>query len=431
VGFQAKIRVMTLPADNFVKTFRDSVPYLQAHRAATVVVGVDGAALADGVVAIAHDLLLLQALGMRLVVVVGARPQIEQALEQAGINTEIKSGVRITSAEAQQVVNQAVGQVRVELEAALSRGLPESPYQHQQVPVVSGNYVIAQPIGVRDGVDYQHSGELRRLETAALSQQLDMGAIVLLPCLGYSPSGEVFNLAAEELAIAAAKALKADKLAWLGPVADANDWPQVLTPAMAKASDDIALQRLADASETVARVHRLDSAVDGALLKEFYTRDGAGLLITDGGYDSERAATVEDIGGVLTLIEPLEQQGVLVPRSREQLELEIEQFQLLERDGLVVGCAALFPLGEANAGELACLAVHPDYRQQQLAKVLLRRIEAEARKQALGQLFVLTTHTAHWFKEQGFDAASIEDLPVARQQLYNNQRNSQVLVKSL
>lgn len=284
---------------------------------------------------------------------------------------------------------------------------------------------------MRDGVDYQHSGELRRLEAAALCQQLDMGAIVLLPCLGYSPSGEVFNLAAEELAIAAAKALKADKLAWLGPVADASDWPQVLTPAMAKASGDAALQRLAEASETVARVHRLDSAVDGALLKEFYTRDGAGLLITDGGYDSERAATVEDIGGVLTLIEPLERQGVLVPRSREQLELEIEQFQLLERDGLVVGCAALFPLGEADAGELACLAVHPDYRQQQLAKVLLRRIEAEARKQGLTQLFVLTTHTAHWFKEQGFETATIEALPVARQQLYNNQRNSQVLVKSL
>lgn len=422
---------MNAATEQFVKTFRDSVPYLQAHRGATVVVGVDGAALQNNLFAIAHDLLLLQALGMRLVVVAGARPQIDSALAEAKIETTLCNGVRITGADAQHVVNQAVGQVRVELEAALSRGLPESPYQHQQVPVVSGNYVIAQPIGVRDGVDYQHSGELRRLEAEGIRQQLDMGAIVLLPCLGYSPSGEVFNLAAEDLAIATAKALNAQKLAWLGPVEDSAAWPQVLTPAAAKKSDDAVLRRLAGACDAVLRVHRLDSAVDGALLKEFYTRDGAGLLVTDGGYDTERAASVDDIGGVLTLIEPLEQDGILVPRSREQLELEIEQFQLLERDGLVVGCAALFPLSDADAGELACLAVHPDYRQKQLAKVLLRRVEAEARQLGLTRLFVLTTHTAHWFKEQGFELVNIDSLPVARQQLYNNQRNSQVLMKRL
>lgn len=422
---------MTSVTTNFVKTFRDSVPYLQAHRGATVVVGIDGAALAADMSGIAHDLLLLQALGMRLVVVAGARPQIEAALTEANVVAELRNGVRVTSAAAQQVVNQAVGQVRIELEAALSRGLPESPYQHQQVPVVSGNYVIAQPIGVRDGVDYQHSGELRRLESAALEQQLAAGAIVLLPCLGYSPSGEVFNLAADDLAIAAAEALKADKLAWLGPAASDVVWPQVVTPAAAKELDDASVHRLSSAALKIPRVHRLDSAVDGALLKEFYTRDGAGLLITDGGYDAERAATADDIGGVLALIEPLEQQGVLVPRSREQLELEIEHFQLLERDGLVVGCAALFALGESQAGELACLAVHPEYRQKQLAKVLLRRVEAQARQLGLQQLFVLTTHTAHWFKEQGFELAELDALPVERQQLYNNQRNSQVLKKAL
>lgn len=416
---------------DFVKTFRDSIPYLQAHRGATVVVGIDGSALAESMGAIAHDLLLLQALGLRLVVVAGARPQIDAALAAANIAAPVTNGTRVTSTAAQQVVNAAVGQVRVELEAALSRGLPESPYQHQQVPVVSGNYVIARPIGVRNGVDYEHSGELRRLESAALKQQLDLGAVVVLPCLGFSPSGEIFNLAADELAIAVAEALKADKLAWLGPVAPNNDWPQVLTPAAAKESADPLQQRLAEAASRVARVHRLDSAIDGALLKEFYTRDGAGLLITDGGYDSERSASADDIGGILGLIEPLEEQGVLVPRSREQLELEIEQFQLLERDGLVVGCAALFPLADSDAGELACMTVHPDYRQKHLARVLLRRIETEARKQSLKRLFVLTTHTAHWFKEQGFVSAEIADLPVARQQLYNNQRNSQVLLKTL
>lgn len=426
---------MTNTADNFVKTFRDSVPYLQAHRGATVVVGIDGAALQKNQADIAHDLLLLQALGLRLVVVLGARPQIELVLETAGLSSEVHDGVRITTADAQQLVNKAVGQVRIEFEAALSRGLPESPFQHQQVAVVSGNYVIARPIGVRGGVDYQHSGELRRLEFQPLQQQLEMGAIVVLPCLGYSPSGEVFNLAAEDLAIAVASALKADKLAWLSPQQHGEKTSELvsmaLTPSMALEAGEPLLAKLAEAAKNVARVHYLNSDIDGALLKEFYTRDGVGTLITDGGYDLERAATVDDIGGILGLIEPLERDGVLVPRSREQLELEISQYQILERDGLVVGCAALFPLAQSGAGELACLAVHPDYRQKQLAKVLLRRIESAAKAQSLSELFVLTTHTAHWFKEQGFSAVPVEDLPVERQQLYNNQRNSQVLFKAL
>lgn len=415
----------------FVKTFRDSVPYLQAHRGACCVVGIDGAALEQGLADIAHDLLLMQALGMRLVVVMGARPQIASALASAGFETQTHNGLRITTSAAQRVVNATVGELRVELEAALSKGLPESPYQHQQVPVISGNFVIAQPMGVRDGVDFQHTGEVRRVEVDGLNRQLDLGAIVLLPCLGYSPSGEIFNIGADELAIAAATQLKADKLAWLGPVSRSQDWPQVLTPAQALESDDRLQQRLAAAAKNIARVHWLDSSVDGALLKEFYTRDGAGLLITDGGYDVERTATADDIGGVLGLIAPLEEQGVLVPRSREQLELEIDRFQILERDGLVVACAALYPIADSEAGELAGLAVHDGYRQRQLAKVLLRRVENLARAQGLTHLFVLTTHTAHWFKEQGFEATKIERLPGARQALYNNQRNSQVLVKAL
>lgn len=415
----------------FVKTFRDSVPYLQAHQDACCVVGIDGAALAQGMSEIAHDLLLMQALGMRLVVVLGARPQIEAALKAAGIDDVTHNDLRITTAEAQRVVNRVVGELRVEFEAALSKGLPESPYQHQQVPVVSGNFVIAQPIGVRDGVDFQHTGEVRRVEVEGLELQLDLGAIVVLPCLGYSPSGEIFNVGADELAVAAATQLAADKLAWLGPVANNADWPQVLTPAQASQTDDRLQMLLAKAANDVARVHRLDSAVDGALLKEFYTRDGSGLLITDGGYDVQRTATADDIGGVLALIAPLEEQGVLVPRSREQLELEIERFQILERDGLVVACAALYPIEDSEAGELACLAVHDGYRQRQLAKVLLRSVENLARAQGLTQLFVLTTHTAHWFKEQGFEVSKPERLPGARQAFYNNQRNSQVLIKAL
>ncbi|MFW6342579.1 MAG: amino-acid N-acetyltransferase, partial [Halothiobacillaceae bacterium] len=169
----------------------------------------------------------------------------------------------------------------------------------------------------------------------------------------------------------------------------------------------------------------------GALLAELFTRDGCGTLITAEAYERTRPATLDDIGGIVALIEPLEQAGVLVRRSREQLELEIDRFTVIERDGDVIGCAALYPDIEARTGELACLVIHPDYRGEGRAGRLLAFMEQQARKQNLASIFVLSTQTTHWFKERGFVPVALDELPVARQALYNFRRNSRIFRKRL
>jgi len=137
------------------------------------------------------------------------------------------------------------------------------------------------------------------------------------------------------------------------------------------------------------------------------------------------------VGGILQIIEPLEEQGVLVRRSRERLESEIERFVVAEYDNHIVGCAALYAFAEHRIGELAALAVHPDFRREGYGEALLREIEARAKKLKLAELFVLTTKTSHWFLERGFRTATVADLPQQKQALYNYQRKSLVYLKTL
>ncbi|NLJ11502.1 MAG: amino-acid N-acetyltransferase, partial [Gammaproteobacteria bacterium] len=181
----------------------------------------------------------------------------------------------------------------------------------------------------------------------------------------------------------------------------------------------------------VPRCHIISYHLDGALLSEMFTRDGCGTLVDQGQFEQVREAQIEDVGGLLELIRPLEEQGALVRRSRDLIEREITQFSIVERDGLIIACAALYPFPEQATGELACLAVHPDYRHGGRGDVLLERIEQRARALQLSSLFVLTTRTAHWFQERGFQACALEQLPSAKASLYNFQRNSKVFRKTL
>ncbi len=431
----------------FVRWFRSSSPYINAFRNRTFVIAFGGEMLADAQFApLVHDIALLNSLGVRLVLVHGARPQIEARLRERGTELRYVNGLRVTDAAALGCVKDAAGNVRVEIEALLSMGLANSPMAGARIRVSSGNFVTAQPLGVREGVDYQHTGEVRRIDTAAMNRHLDAGEIVLLSPLGYSPTGEAFNLIAEDVASAAAVQLRADKLIHLIDAKGITDTrrrllreltvaqAQGLLEARARLGEDTA-RVLAGAvyacRSGVPRVHVIDRHVDGALLLELFTRDGIGSLITDQTFEGTRGATIEDVGGILELIHPLEQDGVLVRRSRERLETEIDQFTVVERDGLVVACAALYPFAEERVGELACLAVHRDYRAEGRGDALLAYTERRAREAGIDKLFVLTTRTAHWFRERGFRPAELEDIPIKRQALYNYQRNSKIFIKPL
>ncbi|MGZ8249961.1 amino-acid N-acetyltransferase, partial [Methylomagnum sp.] len=347
----------TNPAAAFVRWFRGSSPYIHAHRGKTFVVYFGGEAVANpSFPGLVHDFALLNSLGVRLVLVHGIRPQIDARLTARGLDAHYHQGARITDRAALECVKEAAGTVRVEIEALMSMGLANSPMAGARIRVASGNFVATKPVGVRDGVDFQHTGEVRRIDADGIRAALDRGDVVLLSAVGYSPTGEIFNLRSEEVATAAAIALKADKLILLSEedcVSRQNgELLRQLTTAEADAllkdpnalPSDVASHLRAAAracAEGVERAHLLSRHIDGATLLELFTRDGVGTLVSRTPFEALRTARVGDVPGILDLIVPLEQKGVLVPRSRERLESEIEDYLVIERDGTIVGCAAL------------------------------------------------------------------------------------------
>ena len=425
---------------DYVKWFRHSTPYINTHRDRTFVVLLPGEAIAHpNFNNIINDIMLLNSLGVRLVLVHGSRPQIEERLAARGLTSHFHGDLRITDSDTLGCVMDAVGSLRIAIEARLCT----LAGQGSRLRVVSGNFVTAKPIGVIDGVDLHHTGEVRRIDRKAISRHLDDASIVLLSSIGYSPTGEAFNLACEDVAISAASALEADKLILFGPdtgILDADGQllrelkPSRAQPLLATLGNSESGNLLAAACKAcdqgLRRSHIISYAEDGAMLTELFTRDGGGTLVTQEAFETIRNASIEDVAGLLDLLRPLEQAGILVRRSREILETEIEQFTLIERDGMIIGCAALYPLDESSA-ELACVAIHPDYRHGGRGDQLLEYIEAEARRRSLTTLFVLTTRTAHWFRERGFEPSSVNRLPQERASLYNYQRNSKVFEKSL
>ncbi|MES9813841.1 MAG: amino-acid N-acetyltransferase [Candidatus Thiodiazotropha sp.] len=442
---------MTKPTNNvpdsFVDWFRGSSPYIHAHRGRTFIISFGGEAVVDaGFANLIHDIALLHGLGIRLVLVHGARPQIEERLKTRGVKTAYVEGLRVTDNAALTCVKEAAGSVRVEIEALLSMGLANSPMAGVRIRAASGNFVTAKPIGVRNGIDYCHTGEVRRVDATGLEQRLQAGAIAIVPPLGYSPTGEVFNLSSADVAASVAVALGAEKLISLVEAKGVTDSRNQLITNIVPKQVDALLQRrkkMADdlrqhleaavyaCRSGVKRIHIVNRKRDGALLKELFTRDGIGTLITAEPYEETRTARIDDMGGLLELIEPLEETGVLVRRSRELLETEIDGFTLMERDGMAIACAALFPYPKEAMAELACVVVHPDYRGSDRGDRLLSYMERKAQQNGIDKLFILTTQAAHWFRERGFVQADLRDLPMRKQALYNYRRNAKVFMKKI
>jgi len=389
-----------------------------------------------------HDFALLKSLGIRLVLIHGIRPQIDQRLKQQNINSNFHNNLRITDDLALQCVKEAAGLVRVEIEALLSMGLANSPMAGAKIKVASGNFVTAKPLGIIDGIDFQHTGKVRRIEHTAIHQQLDQDNVVLISPIGYSPSGEIFNLAAEQVATEVAIALKAEKLILLTEhnCTENQQLIQQMTTAEVKSllqqqMSETLYSSLNAAKQScdhgVKRVHLINRKIDGALLLELFTRDGTGTLISATPYESIRSADLDDIAGILELIKPLEQQGLLVKRSREKLEMEISDYIVIERDGLIIGCTAYHLMPDKKSAEIACLAIHPDYQKSARGNHLLEHLVAQAKQQQLSKLFVLSTQTMHWFIERGFKATDIDALPEQRKAFYNYKRNAKVLCKKI
>lgn len=442
-----------ISTQDYLHWFRHSAPYINAHRYKTFVILFEGAALKhEGFHHIIHDIALLHSLGVRLVLVHGAREQIDDAIAKQGIDTPTYLNRRVTTREALPEVMSAVGTSRLYIEALLSMGLANSPMFGAKIDVVSGNFITAKPFGIHDGVNFHLSGEVRTVDTVCINNLLEQNNIILLGPTGYSTTGEVFNLLSQEVATKTAIALHADKLIFLchreGLKNTEGQLLREISPHQLgqyityEWEEDpqlsLLLQNAKDAAlNGVQRVHLLPFSYDGALIQELFTRDGMGTMVTDAHYEQVRTAEIHDVGGLMELLKPLEEQGILVYRSRERLEHEIDQFAVIERDGTILACAALYPmdvdiqLNEIKSAEIACVAVHPGYRKSNRGQQILAFLEQKAKNLGIKYLFVLTTRTAHWFLEQGFVQVSVDHLPNSRQQLYNYQRNSQVFRKDV
>ncbi len=438
---------MPVIPENFVQWVRAAAPFVHAFRGSTFVIAFDGEVVADGRFAeIVQDLNLLASLGVRLVLVHGTRPQIDALLEERGLRPRYVRDIRVTDEATLKCVKEANGRVRLEIEALLSMGLPNSPMANSTIRVASGNFVVARPRGVLDGVDLLYAGEVRKVNADMLQARLLDGEIALVSPLGYSPTGEIFNLTVEDVAAAVAAALRADKLIFLLEGPGIENAKGQLLPELTVSDAEKLLVRptrltidvqlylppaITAVKRGVRRAHFVDRNREGALLLELFSHDGVGSMLTQDPLETLRPAGIEDVGGILLLIEPLEREGVLVKRGRELLEREIDHFFVVEHDGILIGCGALYPFPESRAAELACIAVHPNRRDAGVGERLLDFIENEARRRRLTRLFALTTRATHWFIERGFAEAGVDELPAKKQALYNLQRNSKVLTKSL
>jgi len=449
---------MNLPSSfvfphTFVPWFRAVAPYIHAYRGKTFVVALCGEAIAAGKLsAFVQDLAILHAMGIQIVLVHGFRPQVSEQLRAKGHPERFNKGLRITDPVALDCAQEAAGQLRFEIEAAFSQGLPNTPMANATLRVVSGNFLTARPVGIVDGVDYQLSGLVRKVDAPAIRRAMEGGAVVLLSPFGFSPTGEAFNLTMEDVATSCAIALQADKLLFLTEVAGVRENPQdpdsPIDTELALADAERLLARLpapqgpADVAfylrhcikacrGGVDRSHILPFASDGALLMEVYTHDGIGTMVVDEKLESLREASPDDVGGILQLIEPFEKDGTLVRRDRSEIERDIGNYTVIEHDGVIFGCAALYPYPDAKTGEMAALTVSPVSQGQGDGERILKRIEQRAKSSGLESIFVLTTRTMHWFLKRGFVQVDPEWLPEGRQRKYNWDRRSQVLVKHL
>jgi len=439
------MRVMENPTQ-FVQWLRSVAPYIHAFRGKTFVVAFPGELVSAGALQVlAHDLSLLHALDINVTVVYGSRPQVAEQLALRNVEGRFHNGVRITDTAAMECAKEAAGELRLDIEAAFSQGLPNTPMSNAAIRIISGNFITARPLGVIDGVDLELTGVTRKVDAETIHSILGSDGLVLLSPLGFSPTGEAFNLTMEDVACSAAIALHADKLVFITETpmmtdaggAEIRELSSHMAEAVLEAGflDDptaFYLRHCIKACDNgVERSHIVPFAMDGSALLELFTHDGVGTMISHENLESLRKATIEDVGGIIKLIEPLEADGTLVKRGRELIEREIDYFSVIEHDGVIFGCAALYPFPEHKMAEMACLTVNPEVQAQGDGERILKHMENRARALGVTKLFVLTTRTSHWFQKRGFVPATVDALPKDRQHMYNWQRKSQVLIKSL
>lgn len=414
------------PSPLLAPQLREIAPYIQSLKGSLAVVLIPGElSMQPDYQSVINDLILLSSLGVRLAIVFGSRPQINQAIGQTG---KYHNNVRVTSKEDMARIVELCASERLRHQKAFR----VHGGGKVGVSVVWGNWISARPLGVIDGVNMGQAGAVRRIHSRAISNLLENGHIALFDIIALSPIGAAYNLVAEELALELAMQLSADKLLVYGDLGGID----IPLPARLTMSE---AQQLVDKNNGrgkltlnpaiiarmggVKRIYLLDMRLPGAILHELLTINGAGIMLSDDDYESIGPARERDIGAILALIEPLISEGLLLPRDRAQLETSLTDFRVIRRDGVVTGCYSLKQLDD-QLYEFGCLAVAPQFRRANLG----RRLLADALiRTSNATLVTFTTRAGDWFVENGFSELAptdTESTPGLSARLAANTKNS-------
>ena len=428
------------------------------------------------------DLALLARTGFKVIIVPGAKENIDAVLKQYNIASDYISidgydyPVRVTTARTIPFVEMAAFNSASKFMTLLSGGKPSTRRGSTDVTVsrveaVIGNFVRARGLGIQKGIDTGNTGTVDKIYANSLTRVLDLGMVPILPCIGWSPSGKPYNVPSDEIALAVSSTLKAAKLfilsardglravrfeptgaspgASLGTSPGANleiraDGSLIrLTPAQAEElikqapKNGLCLQSLRELKLAlqanragVHRAHIINGREEGSVLRELFSNLGTGIMVHADEYDSIRALHSSDMPDILRLMEPLMQNGILVRRNPEQIQEKKNDYAVLEIDGSIRACGALHDWGESQ-GEIAAVATDPQYTDLGLGRQIVRFLVEKARKNGTRRIFALTTQSQDWFEALGFREAAVETLPEKKLEVYDQDRKSKVFALEL
>lgn len=430
---------------------RDVIRYIKKFKGSTVVIRLDDDVVDSALFAgHMHDVSLLYETGIRVVIVPGAANHISKVLDAYGVKWEIRNGVRVTDEEGINFIKMAAFDVSNRIMTRLSA---------ERRTAVIGNWVRARGRGVLDGVDYGSAGLVDRIELESLQAALEDGFIPIIPCVGWTSMGKPYNISSTELAVATAVALKAEKLFFIGSGATisvddyampegaavseegrmaaiaVNDIDRFIELNRTSGKPGFRIDEVADlllrgkdaCARGVTRAHILDGDIDGVIPTEIFSDLGAGTMIYRSDYGTFRKMTRDDVPSVLSLMNPFVEQGILLPRSSDELETEVPDFTLYEIDGGIRASAALHSYPEGIA-EIAGIAVDEAYTHMGIGPKLMDLLIAQARTAGFSAVFVLTTQTADWFERFGFKSCEIDLLPAKRKEKWSKKRGSRMLI---
>jgi len=425
---------------------RQAFVYINRFKNDTFVIEIDSALIANDLFPVlVRDLVLLRRMGIRIILVPGARTRIDEILSTYNIECPWVSGVRVSYPEAIPFIKMAAFDVSNMIMTMLAEN---------EAGAIIGNWVKARAIGVRNGVDFQNSGLVESLQTDILNKVLDEGLIPIFPNIGWSALGKPYNLSSNDIAFAISVQMKAAKLFFVTDIggikvgnftlpdgAYTSEDGTISQMTMVQAGQFLDLNRQDNGQNAerdlvsyayrackqgVRRVHIVDGKAEGMILQEIFSSQGLGTMIYANSHENIRPMTVADIPGVLSLMQPMIEEGALVARTAEDLTEKLGDYAVYDVDGTLHACGALHTFPDKQ-GEIAAIVVNEAYESRGIGKKMIDYLIEQATKMKLKSVFVLTTLTADWFKQLGFVEAGVDDLPEQKREKYNKGRNSLIL----